>query len=151
LFLSDVILDAIEQNLFDNIQYDVSGFDGLLYVFDSTITYHSQHQQNRNIKSLIDLILIDHENPRSLSWIMRHLENRINKLNSINPSQTIQLNYPSMNSDSESIQALCEVNHENKLLNLSQHVQTIKNTITTVADDINATYFSHIYKNNYRL
>ena len=151
MFLCEVFLEAISLDLFNGLPHDVSGFDGLLYLFDSTITYHSQHQQNRSLNSFIDLVITDNENPRSFAWIIHHLDNRIKKLNRINPNQPIQFDHPFINAVMPSIETLCEVNQENQLLNLTQYIRSIQQSIFSVADDINANYFSHIYKSNYRI
>ena len=151
MFLCEVFLEAISLDIFHGIKKDVSGFDGLLYLFDSTITYHSQHQQNRSLNSFIDLVINDDENPRSFSWIINHLDNRIKKLNRINPNQPIQFNHPFISSVMPSIETLCEINDENQLSNLYQYIKSIQNSILLLADDINANYFSHIYKSNYRI
>jgi uncharacterized alpha-E superfamily protein len=87
-FFSSLLHETIEINLFQQDNY--VGFDAILYLFDSTITNHSQHQQNRDLKALIDLMICDKENPRSFAWVIHGLQKSLEKLNRVDPSQTIQ-------------------------------------------------------------
>ncbi|TAG33865.1 MAG: A circularly permuted ATPgrasp family protein [Polaromonas sp.] len=59
---------------------DNSGFSAMVALFDSTITFHAQYQQRRDIPALLDLLVLDRDNPRSLSWVMRTLKNRLAQL-----------------------------------------------------------------------
>ena len=56
------------------------GFSAMVALFDSTITFHAQYQQRRDIPALLDLLVLDHDNPRSLSWVMHTLKNRLAQL-----------------------------------------------------------------------
>lgn len=57
-----------------------SGFAHVLRLFDSTITYRSRYQQQRSIQSLLELLVLDRENPRSLSWVSDNLVGRMQKM-----------------------------------------------------------------------
>ena len=56
------------------------GFSAMVALFDSTITFHAQYQQRRDIPALLDLLVLDRDNPRSLSWVMHTLKNRLAQL-----------------------------------------------------------------------
>ena len=57
-----------------------SGFGAVVALFDSTITFHAQYQQRRDLPALLDLLVLDQDNPRSLSWVLKSLKNRLAKL-----------------------------------------------------------------------
>lgn len=57
-----------------------AGFEALVSLFDSTITFHAQYQQRRDIPALLDLLVLDRDNPRSLAWVAQSLNNRLAKL-----------------------------------------------------------------------
>ncbi len=59
---------------------DTAGFEALVAQFDSTITFHAQFQQRRDIVALVSLLVLDPDNPRSLGWVVRTLRTRLNKL-----------------------------------------------------------------------
>ena len=64
------------------------GFSLVLSFFDSTITYRSRYLQQRAPTSLLELLALDSDNPRSLAWISQTLTSRIAKL-SETPSGTV--------------------------------------------------------------
>jgi uncharacterized circularly permuted ATP-grasp superfamily protein/uncharacterized alpha-E superfamily protein len=71
---------AIQYDLLDPLATDATGMTNLLVLFDSIITFRAQYQQSREITALVDLIVMDAENPRSLACITRNLIARLSKL-----------------------------------------------------------------------
>ena len=60
--------------------FDDSGFSAIVAMFDSTITFHAQYQQRRDLDALLDLLVLSQDNPRSLSWVIKSLKSRLLKL-----------------------------------------------------------------------
>ena len=60
--------------------HDEGGFGAMLALFDSTITFHAQYQQQREIPALLDLLVLDRDNPRSLGWVTQTLRGRLARL-----------------------------------------------------------------------
>jgi uncharacterized circularly permuted ATP-grasp superfamily protein/uncharacterized alpha-E superfamily protein len=71
--------------------FDDGGFSAMVALFDSTITFHAQYQQRRDIPALLDLLVLDRDNPRSLSWVVHTLKSRLAKLASSTPSDLTNL------------------------------------------------------------
>lgn len=59
---------------------DEAGFNAIVALFDSTITFHAQYQQRRELPALMDLLVLDRDNPRSLAWVLHTLQGRLAKL-----------------------------------------------------------------------
>ena len=59
---------------------DPAGFEAVVALFDSTITFHAQYQQRRDMVALVDLLVMDRDNPRSLAWVVQTLRARLGKL-----------------------------------------------------------------------
>jgi uncharacterized circularly permuted ATP-grasp superfamily protein/uncharacterized alpha-E superfamily protein len=57
-----------------------SGFNLLLALFDSTITYRALYQKRLEVPPLLDLLMLDRENPRALGWVAQTLRARMAKL-----------------------------------------------------------------------
>jgi hypothetical protein len=57
-----------------------AGFEAMVALFDSTITFHAQYQQRRDMVALVDLLVMDRDNPRSLAWVVQTLRSRLAKL-----------------------------------------------------------------------
>ncbi len=72
-FLSSAMAEAVQLGLIG----EQAGFDAVLDLFDSTISFHAQHQQSRTPQALIDLLVTDQDNPRSLGWVAHTLRGRL--------------------------------------------------------------------------
>ena len=60
--------------------FEEGGFSAMIALFDSTITFHAQYQERRDIPALLDLLVLDSDNPRALSWVLQALRGRLAKL-----------------------------------------------------------------------
>ncbi|RZJ21403.1 MAG: alpha-E domain-containing protein, partial [Haliea sp.] len=60
--------------------HDEGGFGAIVALFDSTITFHAQYQQQRDVPALLDLLVFDRDNPRSLGWVAQTLRGRLARL-----------------------------------------------------------------------
>jgi len=57
--------------------HDEGGFEALLALFDSSITYQALYQKRQDVTALIDLLVLDRDNPRSLAWVTQTLVGRL--------------------------------------------------------------------------
>ena len=64
---------------------DNGGFSALLGLFDSTITFQAQYQRRRDVASLLDLLVLDRDNPRSLASVLQTLRGRLARLATSTP------------------------------------------------------------------
>jgi uncharacterized circularly permuted ATP-grasp superfamily protein/uncharacterized alpha-E superfamily protein len=71
--------------------HTMGGFEAMMELFDSTITFHAQYQQSRDMAALIDLLVLDPDNPRSLAWVTQTLRGRLAKLAGSEPGQLCPL------------------------------------------------------------
>ena len=60
--------------------HDEAGFEAIVALFDSTITFHTHYQQRHDIAALLDLLMLDRDNPHSLGWVAQTLRGRVAKL-----------------------------------------------------------------------
>ncbi len=56
------------------------GFELLLQLADSVITYRSRHQRWQHLVALVDLLVRDHANPRALACVVRTLRQELAQL-----------------------------------------------------------------------
>ncbi|WP_396434517.1 circularly permuted type 2 ATP-grasp protein [Limnohabitans sp.] len=75
-FLSNALSQAVQLELVA----EQAGFDAVLDLFDSTISFHAQHQQSRTPQALMDLLVTDPDNPRSLGWVAHTLRSRLRRM-----------------------------------------------------------------------
>jgi len=57
--------------------YTPRGFETLLVLFDSSITYRTRYQRQQDIPALMDLLITDETNPRSFGCILKTLKEEI--------------------------------------------------------------------------
>jgi len=72
-FLSNALSEAVQLGLIG----EQAGFDTVLDLFDSTISFHAQYQQSRTPQALMDLLVTDPDNPRALGWVSHTLRSRL--------------------------------------------------------------------------
>ena len=84
-FLSNALSCAVQGSLIG----DQAGFDAVLDLFDSTISFHAQYQQSRTPQALIDLLVTHPDNPRALGWVAHTLRSRLLRMGSLADGATL--------------------------------------------------------------
>ena len=74
------LASAMARGLSTAAVHDNGGYRALLALFDSTITFQSRFQQRRDLNALLDLLVLDTDNPRSLAWVAQRLGRRVCQL-----------------------------------------------------------------------
>lgn len=156
-FLSSALMRGITTG---SLKTD-GGFDAMVELFDSAITFHAQFQQSRDMAALVDLLVIDRDNPRSISWIAHTLRGRLARLAGSDPNRLCALSLKVPNPSTWGLAQLCD-----EAPDLVTPAQTEGNTPDAmdpslqyallkdvlyqcteasfvVSDDISATYFTH--------
>ncbi len=112
-----------------------SGFEAMVALFDSTITYHAYFQERRDLSALVDLLVLDRDNPRSLTWVSKTLRERLVKLGSGKPSGS--LDWAGRCPD-------IDVNFNEPVQpTLMALLQNCQQTVYSLSDEISAAYFTH--------
>ena len=120
------------------------GFDALLSLFDSTITFHAQYQQSRDVAALIDLLVLDRDNPRSLAWVAHTLRGRLAKLAGEAPGVLGNMSRRVPNPAQWDLAALCDtLPNSTTPHQLMALLQELDNAAFVVSEDISTTYFTH--------
>jgi uncharacterized alpha-E superfamily protein len=117
------------------------GFDLLLQLFDSTITYRALYQRRLEAAPLIDLLVQEHANPRSLRGVARRVVEQIERLGAPAAGELL-LHLPTQR-DWPTLEALCRhegVGPGGVLLELCEH---LVDGTRALSDDIGERYFSH--------
>jgi len=74
------LADALARGFDTGAVADEGGFEAIVALFDSTITFRAQYQLRHDVPALVDLLVLDPDNPRSLAWVARTLRGRVAKL-----------------------------------------------------------------------
>ncbi len=107
--------------------YTPRGFETLLVLFDSSITYRTRYQRQQDIPALMDLLVTDDTNPRSVNCILQALKNEIKHL----PNGEVLLEgLPSFDPDEDSVLVQVEM------------VRTLGVFAANVSDEISRRFFA---------
>ena len=141
-----------------------SGFDAMVELFDSAITFHAQFQQSRDMAALIDLLVLDRDNPRSIAWVAHTLRGRLAKLAGSEPQELSALALKVPNPNIWGLAQLCDLQVDlaspafDQALDARQAagvaapprfellkmvLQQCTQAAFDVSDEISTTYFTH--------
>ncbi len=119
------------------------GFEAMVALFDSTITFHGQYQQSHAIAALVDLLVLDRDNPRALAWVAHTLRGRLAKLAGSAPDQLGLLSHSVPDPGQWQLEALCNAGAGNDYAALTDLLQGCNEAAYQVSEEIGATYFTH--------
>ncbi|MEZ0306804.1 MAG: circularly permuted type 2 ATP-grasp protein [Ramlibacter sp.] len=138
-FLSSSLGWAVETGAL----FDEGGFEAVVALFDSTITFHSQYQQRHDIPALLDLLVLDRDNPRSLAWVAQTLRGRLARLAGSAPGELPEIALTIPDPKQWSLQAMCERDAEGRYTVLLDLMQFCTDASYKLSDELGARYFTH--------
>ncbi|MDP3355101.1 MAG: circularly permuted type 2 ATP-grasp protein [Polaromonas sp.] len=138
--------------------HDEGGFGAMLALFDSTITFHAQYQQQRDIPALLDLLVLDRDNPRSLGWVTQTLRGRLARLaeNTSGHAQAIpdltqSLPDPGSWNLSELCQPAAGAAQDQPYASLLEQLECCCDAAFDLSDILSRRYFSHVAQDEHSL
>ncbi|RYX90805.1 MAG: A circularly permuted ATPgrasp family protein [Comamonadaceae bacterium] len=123
--------------------YEDGGFEAMIALFDSTITFHAQYQQSRDMAALLDLLVLDRDNPRSLGWVAQTLRGRLAKLSGSAAGEMPAMAQVVPDPRDWSLEALCTRDAEGCHTALLELLQACADASYLLSDAIGARYFTH--------
>lgn len=137
-FLSSALISCFASGA----AYDDGGFDALVALFDSTITFHAQYQQSRDVAALLDLLVLNRDNPHSLGWVALTLRGQLLKLATSTGDVLEPLAAMVPDPEQWVLETLC--NADGDYPALGDLLQRCNDASSRVSDEISARYFSHV-------
>ena len=119
------------------------GFDAMVALFDSTTPFRAQFQQSNEISALIDLLVLDRDNPRSLGWVAQTLRGRLAKLAGCDPQQLSELALRVPDPQSWVVENLCEPGTAPAYPLLQDLLHQCARAAFEVSEDVSQLYFTH--------
>jgi len=142
-FLSTALEMAVECQILNHLDKDTSGFNALLTIFDSTITYQAQFQELRGLGPLLMLLIKDSDNPRSVDWVSNALKGRLSKLAGSAPDELTQMASIIPNQADWSLEQLCQMDEAAQFTELRLMAKNFKVSTWNLNDAITEKYFTH--------
>ena len=122
---------------------NTGGFEAMVALFDSTITFHSQYQQSRDVTALVDLLVLDRDNPRSLAWVAHTLRGRLAKLAGSPAGELSPMSNKVLSPASWDLAELCTTDAQGHYSVLTDLLAQCAQCAYAVSDEISTTYFTH--------
>jgi len=122
--------------------HEVGGFEAMVALFDSTITFHARYQQRRDVATMVDLLVLDGDNPRSLGWVTQQLRGRIARLAGSAPGKLTALSYELPDSSSWTLERLCTSGPDGTYPALTAVFAACTTAAHHVSDAIGTRYFT---------
>ena len=137
-FLAHALLSAIETQCLQR----QAGFDAVLALFDSTISFHAQYQQSRTLGALLELLLTHTDNPRALGWVAQTLRGRLARMGHLanGATETLSHQIPVLSKLDLLLLAPDGMHHSPALVQL---LTECRHTARSVSDQLNSLFFSH--------
>ncbi len=138
----DFLAFAMQIALQSGTLNEQAGFDGVLTLFDSTISFHAQYQQSRTMAALLELLIVNPDNPRALGWVAHTLRGRLARMGHLAEGRTEALAQAIPRLIDTQVGVLCdEAQHTTPaLLDL---LQQCRNAARSTSDSLNTLFFAH--------
>jgi uncharacterized alpha-E superfamily protein len=119
------------------------GLRAVLSLFDSTITYQARFQQRRDLGAVLELLVQDGDNPRSLAWVTQTLRWRLDRLQAGRSPEPLSALLP--DPAQWSLGSLCNVRADQKHDEAALQAQcsALAQAAWTLSDQIGRRCFSH--------
>jgi uncharacterized circularly permuted ATP-grasp superfamily protein/uncharacterized alpha-E superfamily protein len=136
-FLAGALSLAIEARLFK----EQAGFDAVLQLFDSTISFHAQYQQSRTPQALTELLVTSSDNPRSLAWVAQTLRSRLRRIEHLaqGATRTLAARLPELPAEPLQLWPLDSASPDALTALLAQYRRSARD----VAEGLSGLFFTH--------
>ena len=125
-----------------------AGFDLLLQLFDSTLTYRSLYPGRLEVPALIDLIVVDQTNPRGLYGVYARLRTKLDEIaaaaGGTRRAQAMRFSDLLVHADAlPDLTALCDTREDGRHDALIVLCDRLIASVGAASNEVSARYFSH--------
>lgn len=135
--------EALSKSFYTNAVHDAAGHGVVLDLFDSTISFHARYQRSRSMAALIEHVVLNEQNPRSLAWVVRTLCTRLTRLQANDPHPLEDLAQRLRKLQPADLPALCESDRRGDFVHLQALLAHFIEVGHQLSNDIGLRHFSH--------
>ncbi|MBI3368888.1 MAG: circularly permuted type 2 ATP-grasp protein [Burkholderiales bacterium] len=139
----DMLTHALAQGFERRVHEADDGFALLLGLFDSVITYRAQFQARREVLPLLNLLVRDTDNPRSLAWVARTMRDRLRKLARLDAVWAAEATAGLPEPEAWSLDALSPVDADGRHTALIDTLEDAGRAARALSDEITRHLFAH--------
>ncbi|WP_321873278.1 circularly permuted type 2 ATP-grasp protein [Burkholderia ubonensis] len=139
-FLCSVLRFAFEEGAV----HKQDGFELVLELFDSAITFRSRFQRGFDVAPLLSLVVLDTDNPRSLAWVVQAMRGRLTKVERSEGYALSELADAIPDVPGWSLHELCETGDDGRHDRLLERLDTTAKAVWELSNRIGERYFSHV-------
>ncbi|WP_322064346.1 circularly permuted type 2 ATP-grasp protein [Burkholderia ubonensis] len=139
-FLCSVLRFAFEEGAV----HKQDGFELVLELFDSAITFRSRFQRGFDVAPLLSLVVLDTDNPRSLAWGVQAMRGRLTKVERSEGYALSELADAIPDVPGWSLHELCETGDDGRHDRLLERLDTTAKAVWELSNRIGERYFSHV-------
>jgi uncharacterized alpha-E superfamily protein len=137
---------ALAQAFYANAVHDVDGHEAVLTLFDSTISFHARYQQSLNTASLLDLLVISDENPRSLGFVTTGMHKVLGQLRQHAPENAADLAQGIPLASHASLAQLCAADERGNYPHLQALLQQCDEAAQRLTEQVSQRHFTHYHE-----
>jgi uncharacterized alpha-E superfamily protein len=137
------LCEALSRGFYTNAVHDAAGYAVVLELFDSSISFHARHQRSRAIAALIEHVVLNRQNPRSIGWVLSTLKEDLSRLHADEAQPVDDLSARLQSPAAEDLPRLCESDAIGDFIHLQALLQHDIEVGTRLSDDIGLRHFSH--------
>ncbi len=123
----------------------LAGYDAMLALFDSTTTFRAHHGNRQDGAALLETVLLDQDNPRSLAWVTKTLRGRLAKLSGDAPQDQCALALMLPDASQWQLTDMMHVDAQGQPTALIALLAQCTQAVSQVAQAIGAQYFTHAH------
>ena len=147
-FLSSTLMAGFEHatlsfSPIDGVMDHAAGFEAMLALFGSTTAYRTLHGNQNDMRALLETVLLDLDNPRSIAWVVKTLRGRLAKLSGDAPQNVCVLSLMLPDPSHWDAEALMQLDQGDSPTALFALLQQCTAAVSQVAQAISAQYFTH--------
>lgn len=137
------LAQALSRGFYTNAVHDAGGYGVLLDLFDSTISFNARYQRSRSVAALIEHVVLNHQNPRSLGWVVQTLRSQLALLHRNDAPQQEKLWQRLASPAPEDLPRLCQADARGDFIHLQALLAQLIEIAARLSDDIGRRHFSH--------
>ncbi|MFT3780220.1 MAG: circularly permuted type 2 ATP-grasp protein [Ottowia sp.] len=137
------LCDALSKGFYTNAVHDAAGYGVVLDLFDSGISFHARHQRSRAIAALIEHVVLNRQNPRSIGWVVSTLKTQLERLHANEAQPVEDLSARLKSPAATDLPRLCQSDAIGDFVHLQALLQHDIEVGGRLSDDIGLRHFSH--------